>query len=272
MACLSIHGSQPDSVYVLRPVQSIYSVEAGGAGLTDTYLTPLKYSGWEATLKYERTQAMRFSPENWVMQLEADLSGARTVNPTRNRVMYQASLGASWSMMHRWRLPMGFSAGLGGEAAMSFGALYLDRGGNNPASAKASCTVGAKAYVMWSTKLRSVPIRLRYQGAMPITGAFFAPEYGELYYEIYMGNHSSLAHWAWWGNYFAYRHSLTADFQFGTTTLRLGYSGRWYTTDINHTVTNISSHCGTIGIGGEWLSLAPSRKLSRQARIISATY
>ena len=57
---------------VERPVLSSYTVEAGSAHLVETYLSPLKYSGWGTALGYERMQAMRFDPENWVMNLGAD--------------------------------------------------------------------------------------------------------------------------------------------------------------------------------------------------------
>lgn len=62
-----------DSVEVkpLRPVMSAYMIEGGGARLVNTYLTPLKYSGWSAAFNYERMQAMKFSPDRWVMQLRA---------------------------------------------------------------------------------------------------------------------------------------------------------------------------------------------------------
>ncbi len=262
-----------DSTTVLRPVNSIYTLEAGASHITDTYLSPIKYSGWHVGLNYERNQAMKFSPEKWVMQMKFSLFADHDQNIVRNRDLWYGELQFSWGMMRRWQLPYkGFSVGIGPSAGLKAGCIYLDRGGNNPASAKASVMINATGYVAWNGKIAGLPLTLRYQPTIPLAGAFFAPDYGELYYEIYLGNHSGLAHFGWWGNYFTFDHTLSADLHFGSTSLRIGYSGAIYSTDINHTVTNMSRHAAVLGISGEWISLNPRKKLSKEAKIISATY
>lgn len=269
---LAAYGQCPDDSTLMRPVYSIYQVKAGSSHLTDTYLTPIKYSGWQVGFDYERLQAMKFSPEEWVMQMKVGVEADRTLNPVKNHTMWYGEVDFSWGMMRRWRLNMGFSAGIGGAAMLKAGCLYLDRSGNNPASAKGSVTIGATGYAAWQTTLGRIPVTLRYQASLPVIGAFFAPDYGELYYEIYLGNRSGLAHCAWWGNHLALDHSLTADLHLGSTTLRIGYAGNFYNTNINHTVTRIISHSAVIGVGGEWISLNPKKELSKATKIISATY
>lgn len=257
---------------LLRPVNSVFTLEAGSAHITDTYLSPIKYTGWHAGFGYERNQAMKFNPENWVMQMRLGLSADKATNTAGNRDMWYGQLQFSWGMMRRWKLAQGFSAGVGGSAALKAGCVYIDRSGNNPASAKAALTLNATAYAAWNGKIGSLPVTLRYQPTLPVTGVFFAPDYGELYYEIYLGNHSGLAHCAWWGNYFNLDHTLTADLHFGSTSLRIGYSGSIYSSEVNHTVTNIFTHAAVVGISGEWISINPRKSLSPEARIISATY
>ena len=257
---------------VLRPVNSIYSIKAGSAHIKDTYLTPIRYSGWHVGFEYERMQAMKFNPERWVMQMKVGVNAERTLNPTKNHTMWNGELHFSWGMMHRWKLGNGLSAGAGGYAQLKAGCIYLDRSGNNPASAKASITVGATGYVAWKKEIAGLPVTFRYQASLAVVGAFFAPDYGELYYEIYLGNHNGLAHCAWWGNYLAFDNTLTADMQLGSTTLRIGYSGNYYNTNVNHTVTRTAFHCAVIGVGGEWISLNPKKSLSKATKIISATY
>ena len=88
-----------------RPVTSAFTIEAGSARLCDTYLTPLHYRGWNAALVYERFQAMRFSPENWIMRLDGRLSVDHTENPARNATMWNLDLRIGWGMMRRWHLP-----------------------------------------------------------------------------------------------------------------------------------------------------------------------
>lgn len=260
------------AVQTLRPVYSSYTLQAGSGHLADTYLSPVKYSGWDVAIGYERVQAMKFSPERWVMQMQLGVNASCSQNPAKNTDLWYASIDFSWGMMRRWKLPAGFSAGVGGSASLSLGCLYLNRNGNNPASAKAALTLNATGYAAWNGHLWSLPVTLRYQPTLPVIGAFFAPDYGELYYEIYLGNHSGLAHCAWWGNYFRLDNTITADLHFGSTSLRLGYSANFHSTKVNHIVTNITTHRAIIGVSGEWISLNPRKPLSPRTRTISATY
>lgn len=271
-ALTSMAQGNSETTTLLRPVNSVFTAEAGSSHITDTYLSPIKYSGWHVGLGYERNQAMKFNPENWVMQMRFGLTADKATNISGNRDMWYGQLQFSWGMMRRWKLMQGFSAGVGGSAALKAGCIYIDRSGNNPASAKAALTLNATAYAAWNGKIGSLPVTLRYQPTLPVIGAFFAPDYGELYYEIYLGNHSGLAHCAWWGNYFNLDHTLTADLHFGSTSLRIGYTGSIYSTKVNHIVTNIFTHAAVIGVSGEWISINPRKQLSPEARIISATY
>lgn len=265
-------GSASGSSEVVRPVMSAYMLRMGSSHLTDTYLTPLKYSGWSMGFGYERMQAMKFDPVRWVMQMRAGIDVDRTHNPSGNAVMWYWGADFSWSMMRRWRMTEGLTVGGGGMASADLGCIYAPRNGNNPASAKASVTVGVTGYAAWTGKVGLVSMTLRYQPSIPVLGAFFAPDYGELYYEIYLGNYSGLAHCAWWKNYFNMKNLLTADIHFGATSLRLGYLGNILSTKVNDVTSNLFTHSFIIGVSGEWLSINRRHGLSNDARIISAIY
>ena len=257
---------------IIRPVLSAYTVETGGAGLTDTYLSPVKYSGWSLGLRYDRMQAMKFCPEKWVMRLTADIDFDKTVNRVGNASMLYAGIYFDWGMMRRQTIVPGLTLGYGGSAALSGGCLYLNRNGNNPVSAKAALTVNLTGYLAWNTSLGHLPLTLAYQPTLPVTGVFFSPDYGELYYEIYLGNHSGLAHAAWWGNYFSMNNRVTADFHFGGTSLRIGYEFDVLSTKVNNITTNIYGNRAIIGISGEWISLNPRKKISEKAKTIRSLW
>ena len=91
-----------DSCTLLRPVNSIYSAEVGSASLLDTYLTPIRYTGINARIGYERMQAMKFAPEKWIMTLGAGVSYANVENRVRNRTMHSLMVDFAWGMLHRW--------------------------------------------------------------------------------------------------------------------------------------------------------------------------
>lgn len=256
----------------IRPVQSAYTVGIGGANMADTYLSPIKYAGWSLGLTYERMQAMKFAPEKWVMRLTADIHLNRTLNQVGNATMWYAGAMFDWGMMRRHNVTPDIILGYGGSASLTAGCLYSMRNGNNPASAKAALTVNLTGFAAWNTKIGRVPLTLTYQPVLPVTGVFFSPDYGELYYEIFLGNHKGLAHAAWWGNYFSLRNRLTADFHFGATSLRIGYAADILSTKVNNITSRIITNEAIIGISGEWISLDPSKKISPKAKIIRALW
>lgn len=267
-------ASAPDSTATkpIRPATQIFTAEAGGSHLADTYLTPLIYSGYSTALRYERWKAMKFAPEKWVSRLAIRLEWDEADNPAGNNSMWYAGIDARWSMMHRWRLPYGITAGAGGATGIMGGCMYNHRNGNNPASAKASWTVDAAGYVAWNGRIGKLPLTLSWTATLPVTGAFFGTEYGELYYEIWLGNHRNLAHWAHWGNYFAMDNLVAADLHLGSTSLRIGYRGSVYSTHVNHLTTRITTNAFVIGFSGEWLGLSPRKSPEADPKIIHALF
>ena len=266
----ALGAAETDSI--LRPVLSTFTAEIGTNHVRDTYLTPLEYKGWEFALGYDRMQAMRFNPERWIMQLQGRISIGRGLNPSKTALMWQLDFRPSWNMMWRTRLPYGFTVAAGGNAEVDLGVLYLPRNGNNPASVKASLTVGATGMAVWNGKLGRLPVTFRYQPTVPLIGAFFSPDYDELYYEIWLGNHSGLAHCAWPGNFFRLDNLLTADLHFGATTLRLGYRCEVFSGKSGDIVNRNITHTFVLGVSTELISLRTGSNRTPDARIISALY
>lgn len=269
---LSAMAFAQDEPATLRPVTSSYTYEIGGATLANTYLTPLKYKGWDMALNYERMQAMKFNPEKWVMRLTAGIDLNRTDNPAKNATMWRLVADFSWGMTYRFKLPHNITLTGGGSTSLDLGCVYNARNGNNPVAVEAAWTVNLTGYASWNVKIGRLPVTLRYQPTIPLTGVFFSPDYGELFYEIYLGNHSGLAHCAWWGNYFRMENLVTADLHLGATALRVGFRNNILSTSINDITTRTITYSAVIGVTTEWISLNPSRKADTDARIISALY
>lgn len=274
-ATVAVAQNDSAAVEILRPVTSAYSIEVGSSHLTDTYLTPLNYDGWTAAMSYERLQAPRFNPAGAIMQLRGRLSVDRDQNPARNATMWGLDLNVDWGVLWRLkssRLPRGLALSGGINTGIDLGALYLARNGNNPVTAKAAWTVGISAMAVYNFRLGALPLTLRYQPSLPLTGVFFSPDYGELYYEIYLGNRSGLVHCAWPGNYFRLDNLVTLDLRFKGATLRLGYHNEVYSGKVSNIVSGHTVHSFVVGLANEWISLSPRRKLSDDAKIISAIY
>ena len=161
---------------------------------------------------------------------------------------------------------------LGGNTQLRGGALYNANNSNNVASARIHWNVGLSGQAIYNTHIKRLPITLRYQASMPVAGVFFAPDYDEAYYEIYLGNHSNLAHFGWWGNRFDLDHMLSADLHLGSAIVRIGYRNRISTSWINHISTRDIAHYIVIGFGGEFLSVSHKHKTKLNNNIISSMY
>lgn len=240
-----------------RPAQTAWTIGAGSSSVTDTYLSPEAYRGWAVSLGYERYQAMKFNPRQWVMRLSVDATACRARNTAGNAAMWDGSIAAGWGMMRRWRVSAveGLRLAAGGSTGIDIGAGYLSRNGNNPVNARAAWTLNLTGYAAWTVRLGRMPVTLRYQPTIPVLGAFFCPEYGELYYEIWLDNRSGLAHFAWPGNRFAMDNALTADLRFGATSLRLGYRGGILSQAANNLTLNRFTHMFTLGVVCDFISV-----------------
>lgn len=208
------------------------------------------------------------------MRLSGRLAFEQTSNIVGNANMQGLDLDIRWGMMRRFNLENKWSLFAGGSTGLDLGVLYSARNSNNPIAAKASWTVNASVGAVYNTQIKKTPVCFRYIAEMPLTGVFFSPEYGELYYEIYLGNHSNLLRAAWPGNYFRLDNLLTADFRFGRTILRLGYRCNIASSKASEIVTRHISHAAVIGVASEWISLAPLSKTDdvNKAKRISAIY
>lgn len=266
--------AKTDSVAVVRPVLSAYTLEAGSMHITQTYLSPLRYTGWTAALAYERMQAMRFDPEHWTMRLDGRLLFSNTRNPARNASMSSLGFDLGWSMSRRFRLDEKWQFYVGGNTGIDVGVDYSARNGNNPVAARASFTIGATASAIYNGYIGRVPVCARYRAELPLTGIFFSPQYGELYYEIYLGNRKGLVRGAWPGNFFRLENLATLDFRFGATVLRIGYRCDIFSSKASHIVSRRIGHTAVVGIATEWVSLSAKRsdRNFNNARIISALY
>ena len=277
LATSCLYSSAQDSlqVEVLRPSISSFTAEVGGASILDTYLTPIRYHGVNTRLAYEGLRAMKFSPDRWIMQGVTAVEYANVQNPAGNHTMHSLMIDAKWGMMHRWNdvFPPRLPLHLGGSPQLRGGVIYNAYNSNNPVSAKIRLSLNLSAMASYHLNIGRLPITLRYQATLPTIGAFFSLDYGEAFYELYVGNTQGIVNVGWWGNRFDMENLLTADLHLGNSVLRLGYRNLIETSWVHNLNTQIFTHGFVIGISGEWLQLgARQKKLSPAVRIVSALY
>ncbi len=229
---------------------SMLTVDAGYATIHDSYLTPITYDGLDLAIGYEAVRPLKARPDTWLWQLQVGADYNHVENPARNNHLDKLMGDITFDMQRQWRQLIAHRVDLsvGPMTQLRAGIVYNEVNSNNPVSVRAHWNVGATAMAAWHTRLFHKPITLRYQVQLPVAGVFFAPEYDESYYEIYLGNHEGLAHVAWWGNRLDMSHYLGADLHLGKTALRLGYRTRMEHWSVNHLHVHDVTHSLVLGV------------------------
>lgn len=231
-----------------RPVTGIYSLMFGRTSVQATYLSPLKYTGPQLAFTGSWSKALPFNPENAVMEFDGTASFCNLLNPAKTARMVGLNAEVSWDMAWRKRLPCNFQVTAGGGLNLHGGAYYLLRNSNNPVQAMANLSLMLTASASYHFNLGRLPVLVSDRVKLPSLGVFFCPEYGETYYEIYLGNHSGLAHAGWWGNNFRIENTLSVILDFGRTAMEIGYRVNAYNQWANHLNTRIVTNSFVIGI------------------------
>lgn len=244
-----------------RPVTSTIFLGTGHKDVLATYLSPLHYTGPDMFVSGSWSKAMPSSPKSAIMHFDGALDFSRLENPARTAIMIGLNASFSWGMSWRKTLPCGMQVTAGGTFGLDAGAYYLIRNGNNPVEAIANISLGLRASASRPFKIWKLDVLVSDVVNLPSASIFFCPEYGETYYEIYLGNHRKLVHGGWWGNNFRIDNLLSATIDFGRTAMTLGYRFNAYNQWANYLNTKIITHSFVIGIvpGGIGLKKRPHR-------------
>lgn len=251
-------------IAVSRPISSTYQLETGGGSAVDTYVSPLRYHGFHLALSGDWTKALP-QGKDLSMTFQGRVEGMRLRNPAGNATEWQGAVGFNWLMRRGWCLTPRFVVAAGGGAGLYAGALYIPRNGNNPVAAKGQLTLQGAASASYTFNVGSHRITLHDEVVLPVVGAFFSQNYGQPYYNIYLGNSKGLVHCGWWGNNFCIDNLLSGRITFSRGTLGLGYRYRLYSQHISHLDTRIQTHAVVI-------SWSPSRLCCRPANILEPLY
>ena len=150
----------------------------------------------------------------------------------------------------------------GSQANGLLGFIYNTRNGNNPATGKAHANLNLSGIASYHFQVKSQPVFLRYQLSIPVMGAFFSPEFGQSYYEISLGNHDQLAHFASFHNYLSMRNMVSIEVPVKRFTFRLSYQNWVYETRINKLETRVNRNSVYIGLSKNFYTV-PYKKRSQ---------
>lgn len=255
-------GTQNADTAMSRPVTGTYAIEIGRKNVLATYLSPLHYTGTDVAVTGSWSKAMPFSPESAIMHFDAGLDFSNLWNPAKTARMIGLNASFRWGMSWRHRFHHGIQITAGGTIGIDGGAYYLLRNGNNPVEAIGNISLAARLSGSKPFSIGKLDFLLRDELSLPSLSLFFSPEYGETYYEIYLGNRKGLVHAGWWGNNFRIDNLLSLTLDFGRTAMMVGYRLKADNQWANNLNTKIIFHSFVIGIipGGIGLKKRVPRK------------
>lgn len=231
-----------------RKILSTYSFEIGGARNISTYLSPLYYEGTSYALSGSWTKAFNHWSDRCEMRFEAGLNYDYTLSPVKSSSMLGATARFGWGLSWAHRFAHNWQVTVGPMLDIYGGALYQSRNGNNPVTALASVGIDTSASLKWKSKIGRFPVIVADEVSLPTLSGFFCPQFGESYYEIYLGNHKDLAHFGWWGNSFGINNLLSFKINFGKTGMIVGYRLDLRTFKANSLQTQVMRNSFVIGV------------------------
>lgn len=231
-----------------RPVIGSYRLEIGRRIAYSTYLSPFSYRGAGFAASGFWTKVLPCNPRHLAMHFEGRASMGSLLNPSHTAREYDLRANVQWGLEWQTRPAPGWLVGAGGTVGVYGGALYLPRNSNNPVAVQFAAGIGAQAFASRLLKIGKVPLLVSDRLSLPLMGGFFCQDYGEPYYEIYIGNHKKLAHFGWPGNRFGIDNLLAVTLDLGKTALEVGYRFSMQNERANNLTTRIFNNAFVIGV------------------------
>lgn len=243
-----------------RPVIGSYRLEIGKQSAYSTYLSPFSYTGTGWALSGQWSKVIPRNPEHMAMHFEGKVTYGSLLNPAHSARELDFHANVQWGLEWQKRFSEGWMIGVGGNVGIYGGILYLPRNGNNPASAQFATGISAQGYASKRFTAGRLPILISDRLNLPLMGAFFMQDYGESYYEIYLGNHKGLAHFGWPGNRFGIDNLLMVSLDFGKTAMEVGYRFSMQREHANRLSIRLMNNAFVIGIIPGGLGLKRAHK------------
>lgn len=247
-------------------------IGVGGYNIKDTYLSPLKYTGWGMRILNERMKVVSLADYNVSRQQLISVDFSSASNPAETSNDLSGFVDYSLGYHYRFKPSPALKILAGASVHGMVGFIYNTRNGNNPATLKADLDLNLSAMAIYRLMIKDYPLMIRYQVETPFIGALFSPYYGQSYYEIFnQGNKSGTVQFSSFHNKLALRNYVTVDVPVGNFTVRVGYLNSLYYTDVNNIEGHIVSNSFMIGFVKEFYSLG-GKNLKKKKHLFKSAY
>jgi hypothetical protein len=255
-----------------RSVNEGTLVGIGGYKMRDRYLSQVDYGGLGFRYMNERMRLLKTAKNRISRQNRVNVDASSTINNAENANILSAFVDYSVGYHYRLLPDPFFKVMLGMSARSMLGMAYNTRNGNNPMTIHADIDMNLSVIAIYEFRIKKHPFAIRYQFETPFAGMLFSPVYDQSYYEIFsLGNTSETFNFNSFHNKFAVRNYVTVDFPIGNLTVRTGYFGSYYATEVHQIDRYVISHNFMLGFVKE-LVLFGGRETQKRTLFQSAYY
>lgn len=204
---------------------SVYSVGAGYTALYDSYLSANRYSGANLTISAENIHNRPDAKIFEYSETESLLSLSRVIDQPGYSYSYDLTFDASLKLDYKLFENNNLTIYTGPEAVTRLGVIYNPLNSNNPAQLKFYAMIAPHVAGIWRFRVGNYPMALGVKSSVPLLGLTFAPEYGQLYYEMYeYDGYSGSIRCAWPLVMPTIYNNIYLEFPVKTTILRFSYN------------------------------------------------
>lgn len=221
---------------------------AGTVNILDTYLTPAEYKGTEFRVLRESMRMTKLLDGKVSTQSVLQINFSSTKNQSKTGRQLTSMLNWNYAWHYQFQLTEQLKLLAGPMIDLNGGVVYNLRNSNNPAQAKGYLNIAASGMAIYRFNLGKIPLIARYQLNLPLVGAYFSPEYGQTYYEIFILKHGGKnVLFTSLHNQPSMRQMLTLDFPVSKVNLRLGYICDLQQANVNNLKSHIWSNIFMVG-------------------------
>ena len=199
--------------------ENTFQVGFGGVRQQDTYLSPLKYGGWQLAVFW-----MTERNSGFLCQVEGHFTHTTAVGTTMAQpVAYGGGVSFDAGWRHAWRPMKGLRVTAGVLGGLYGGVLYNERNTNNPANARCNVRLSATVGARYDFRIARKRWRVDYKADVPVVGVLFSPQYGQSYYDISQNGVGGCIRPMWFGTGLNLRQQLAIDIPMKHFFLRIAY-------------------------------------------------
>ena len=256
----------------LRSINEGTMIGVGGYRMKDQYLSPERYGGLGFRFLNERMRLVKLSDSKVSRQNIVNVDVSSTINGAKNANFLSAFADYSIGYHYRFLPDPYFKILVGGSIHGMLGMVYNTRNGNNPMTIHADVDLNISLIAIYEFHIKKHLLAIRYQFESPFAGVLFSPVYDQSYYEIFsLGNTAEILNFNSFNNKVAMRNNLTLDFPVGGMTVRTGYFGSYYSTNVHGIDRHIISHNFMLGFVKEFVAFG-GREMRKRNQFRSAYY